>query len=159
MTYSNRPVRTAFQHGSEFDKSPDNVSCRKLNPYLDNMPGATSAPYDYSKPEPPPKNGESSLNDPEPSPICDWATTMGDNTISVCKPPYEYNKELKCPMSRPLEPQRRIDPGMWAYNKQLVKQTSYGNGLFSSKDAQTIISIIGVLIVVLAILELLRNKK
>ena len=134
MTYSNRPARTAFQHGSEFDKSPDTVSCRKLNPYLDNMPGATSAPYDYSKPEPPPKNGESSLNDPEPSPICDWATTMGDNTISVCKPPYEYNKEL-------------------------AKQTSNESGLFSSKDAQTIISIIGILIVILSILELLRNKK
>ena len=157
MTYSNRPVRTAFQHGSEFEKSPDTISCRKLNPYLDNMPGATSAPYEYSKPEPPPKNGEPSLYNQEPSPSCEWTTTMGDNTISLCKPPYEYNKELECPMSRPLEPQRRIDPGMTTYGKQLSLPSITKK--FSSKDAQTLISIIGVLIVILAILEILRKKK
>ena len=112
MTYSNRPESSPFQHRSEFDKSPGCLNDRlKANPYWNNPPGAWSAPYKYAKPAPPPKNNNSFPGDMEPSPICSWATTWGDNTVSVCNPPYKFAPKMSCPMSRPLEPQRRIDPG------------------------------------------------
>jgi hypothetical protein len=152
MTYSNRPVSSPFQHRSEFDKSDNSISERKKNPIaVENMPGATSASYTYDKPEPPPLNGESSKDDPEPSPICEWATTMGDNTISLCKPPYKYDKELSCPMTRPLEPQRRIDPGMWVYNKkEKVVKTDDKKVLFCS--------IIFILFIIFALLQISHKK-
>ena len=118
MTYSNRSEGSPFQHRSEFDKSPPKNDCLKENPYWKDPPGAWSASYPYGKPAAPPKNADKGLDDPEPSPICEWATTWGDNTVSVCNPPYEFAPKVSCPMSRPLEPQRRIDPGMWVYNKE-----------------------------------------
>ena len=117
MTYSNRPSGSPFQHRSQFDKNPQVDNCIKMNPFLDNMPGTWSSPYKADKPMAPPKDADKGLDDPEPSPICDWATTWGDNTVAVCNPPYKFAPKVSCPMSRPLEPQRNIDPGMWYYNR------------------------------------------
>jgi hypothetical protein len=150
MTYSNRPETSPFQHRSEFDKSPGCLNNRlKANPFINNMPGTWSAPYSYSKPSPPPQNGN--LYDTEPSPICNWATTWGDNTVSLCRPPYKYPQEVSCPMSRPLEPQRRIDPGMWNYYNR-AKQ-------FARVNKNGIINIIVILLIIVLVLQFISIRK
>ena len=73
----------------------------KVNPYLDDMPGAWSAPYTFS--------GYMKLDEePEvtqdPSPACDMASTAGDKQVDWCKP-----GEPNCPMSRELEPTQKVD--------------------------------------------------
>ena len=153
MTYSNRSVSTPYQHRSEFDKSSNAVSCRKLNPFVNNPPGAWSAPYKYANPSPPPQNNTKFPTDPSPSPICNWGATYGDNTVSVCDPPFKFDPVLSCPMSRPLVPERRIDPGMWAYNQQAVQKVQK----FLTKE-MLINIVVGILIVIL-ILKFRSSKK
>jgi hypothetical protein len=148
MTYSNRPVSSAFQHRSEFDKSSDAISCRKVNPFLNNMPGAWSAPYRYAKPTPTPAPPPTPLN--EESPICKWGATWGDNTVSVCKPPFKFDPVLSCPMSRPLVPERRIDPGMWFYNNIGRKYKENKQGFF--------LNVIVILLIIILILQFISKK-
>jgi hypothetical protein len=150
MTYSNRSEGSPFQHRSEFDKSPPVDTQLKMNPFLNNMPGTWSQPYNNAKPAPPPQNGKSALSDPEPSPICDWATTWGDNTVSLCKPPYTFAPKLSCPMSRLLVPERNIDPGMWYYNR-LDKEKD-------SKKPSQFMTIILILIAIIVILQMRSSK-
>ena len=152
MTYSNRPVTSPFQHRSEFDKSPGCLkNALKENPFLNNMPGTWSTPYPNEPPSVPPQNGESALGDPEPSPICDWMTTMGDNTVSLCEPPYDLPKKVSCPMSRRLVPERNIDPGMWAYdNDEDTKKT---------KKPDFFIKIIAIFLILILVLQFSIRKK
>jgi hypothetical protein len=112
-----------FQHDSLFDKSYDIEPLQKINPYLDNMPGTWSAPYKNEKPSMNAKDTSKKWNDDnkEPSPICEWSSTWGDNTVSVCNPPFDFAPKFVCPMSRPLEPQRNIDPDLWFVNKEKYK--------------------------------------
>lgn len=112
MTYSNRPTVSPWRHQSEFGVSNDTVVFDKINPFVHNMPGAWSAPYKYDNTTVPDKE----VQDRDTSkPICEYASTAGDNTVSLCNPPPK-----NCPMKRPWVPERNIDPGMWTYQKMLT---------------------------------------
>ena len=124
MTYSNRPTASPYQHRSQFAKANDAVLMNKINTFVvgDQMslPGTWSAPYQFEKHS---SHKEVEKTPPEErSPICNGHITAGDNTIALCKP-----TPPNCPMSRPLEPQRDINPGMWHYYdkvEQKIKETS-----------------------------------
>jgi hypothetical protein len=115
MTYSNRPTASPYQHRNEFAKGNDAVLMNKINTFIvgDQMslPGAWSNPYPFES-HSSHKESASELSSEEQSPICDGHISAGDNTIALCKP-----SPPNCPMSRYLEPQRDINPGMWYYNK------------------------------------------
>ena len=102
----------------EIDRSSDGVVINNINPFVFgsdamNLPGAWSADYDFSFYNNKPVEDESNLDeDKEISPICKYASTAGYRTIDSCKP-----SQPNCPMSRPLLPERDINPGMWYYNR------------------------------------------
>jgi len=83
---------------------------------LFNVPGARSAPFDFTDFEgelgeeggSPPCAIEPSC-DTAQSPICSYAISAGDNTIAMCDP-----TAPNCPMSRRLVPERNIDAGRWS---------------------------------------------
>ena len=87
-----------------------------VNPFVQDdfsLPGTWSDPYEFApyKPE-----EESVVIDKETKdPLCDIMGTLGDRTIETCNP-----RKPNCPMSRPLVPERLIDPGMWTYQKKEV---------------------------------------
>ena len=137
MTYSNRSYSSPFQHGTEFGTTNNAVVIDKINPFVFgkfSMPGTWSDPYPhakqcnpppepvvYRKPLPPPVNtGDQQIV--EDSPICSWGATWGDNTVSLCNPPFNFPPKVSCPMSRKLVPERNIDPGMWVYNREEAKK-------------------------------------
>ena len=115
MTYSNRPTASPYQHRNEFAKGNDAVLMNKINTFVvgDQMslPGAWSNPYPFES-HSSDKESADELSSEEQSPICVGHISAGDNTIALCKP-----SPPNCPMSRYLEPQRDINPGMWYYNK------------------------------------------
>jgi hypothetical protein len=115
MTYSNRPSASPYQHRNELAKGNDAVLINKINTFVvgDQMslPGAWSNPYPFES-HSSHKESADKLSSEEKSPICDGHISAGDNTIALCKP-----TPPNCPMSRYLEPQRDINPGMWYYNK------------------------------------------
>ena len=115
MTYSNRPSASPYQHRNELAKGNDAVLINKINTFVvgDQMslPGAWSNPYPFES-HSSHKESADKLSSEKKSPICDGHISAGDNTIALCKP-----TPPNCPMSRYLEPQRDINPGMWYYNK------------------------------------------
>ena len=79
------------------------------------LPGGTGRPYPTL-----PFIPEDPLNEDKPpvehdSIICDTSVTAGDNTVTVCKPPYDFPPVLKCPLHRPLLPMQLRNPGNWEY--------------------------------------------
>jgi len=88
------------------------------------LPGAWSAPFSFASYQGTLGNtGDGNVPcavepscDTAKSPICSYGITAGDNTIDMCRPP-----PPNCPMSRPLVPERNIEPGMWTY--QVPKKT------------------------------------
>ena len=74
----------------------------QVNPFLSNMPGAWSKPY---QPDGYMKMEDESEYKEEPCPACEMATTAGDKQIDWCKPGVP-----NCPMNRELEPTQRADP-------------------------------------------------
>jgi hypothetical protein len=116
---------------NKLDRTSDELMLNNINPFVVgadamNLPGAWSDAQSFTyyddedlDKEMPPASVEKSM-----SAICDVARTAGDNTISMCDP-----KPPNCPMSRPLIPGRRINPGMWNYNgfKTIVAQQKKAN--------------------------------
>lgn len=122
MTYSNRPYASPYQHGSEFGKSNDSVVINKVNTFVMNDTGEMSLPGTWSDPYPFSAKSIQQHKEKIPefeteyiSPICEAHLTAGHKTIDMCKP-----SPPNCPMSRPLEPQRDINPGMWTYYKKAI---------------------------------------
>ena len=66
-------------------------------------PGATSNPHDYSRTDKEVERASLFEMDGE-SPACDFGITMGDDTISVCRP-----SKPNCPMERNLLPDYNFD--------------------------------------------------
>ena len=89
-----------------------------INPFWANPPGTWSDPYPYATPGP---LEEPKPHKDEPSPICGWGVTAGDNTVSVCKPPYNFPPKKSCPMSRPLVPMQLFENGLWSLDKEHPK--------------------------------------
>lgn len=84
----------------------DNNTMNDYNPYVMGEftpPGATSNPYTHSRTD---KEHEkpSLFEMDEVSPACDFGITMGENTISVCRP-----TPPNCPMKRTLIPEYSFD--------------------------------------------------
>ena len=117
MTYSNRPRASPYQHGSEFAVSNDAVAINKINPFVMNdaneinLPGTWSDPFPFAaKAKTKTKNTSFDLDKEYTSPICEAHRGAGVRFCDKTPP--------NCPMSRPLEPQRDINPGMWTYYKK-----------------------------------------
>jgi hypothetical protein len=145
MTYSNRPTASPYQHRSEFAKGNDEVLLNKINTFVVgkemSLPGAWSNPYPFDSHSSDKETPEQGLPSEELSPICDGHIAAGDNTIALCKP-----TKPNCPMSRYLEPQRDINPGMWYYNR--IKE-SVSNVKVKEDNYKILILIIIALLIIL----------
>ncbi len=92
-----------------------------INPFWSNPPGTWSDPYAYAKAG---GNDSLSVEDTiEKSPICNWGVTAGDNTVSLCDPPFKFPKKKSCPMSRPLVPTQNFEDGLWSLDKEVKKMS------------------------------------
>ena len=92
-----------------------------INPFWANPPGAWSDPYPFAK-----AGGDDflSVQDTiEKSPICDWGVSAGNNTVTLCEPPFNFPKKKSCPMSRPLEPMQLFEDGLWSLDKEFKKKS------------------------------------
>ena len=74
----------------------------QVNPFLSNMPGAWSNPYQFDSYM---KMDDDKFQEQDESPACAIASSAGDKQVSWCKP-----GTPNCPMSRELEPTQRVDP-------------------------------------------------
>lgn len=93
----------------------DQKTIDDVNPFVQedfSLPGTWSDPYEFVSYENVPEEA-STLDKDTKSPLCETMGSLGDYTIASCNP-----REPNCPMSRPLEPERLIDPGMWTYQKK-----------------------------------------
>ena len=91
----------------------DQKTIDDVNPFVQedfSLPGTWSDPYEFA---PYTQAEEDTPDKEEKSPICATMGAIGDGTIETCNP-----RDPNCPMSRPLVPERLIDPGMWNYQKR-----------------------------------------
>lgn len=133
----------------------DQLAIDGFNPFATfdfQMPGTWSDPYPYSKLQiKPPKVEE----DPalQKSPICDYGITAGDRTIDMCDP-----IKPNCPMTRPLEPQRLIDPGMWNYYLKSAGKKKIGAfSIFEDDFEECLFRSLVVLIILYMIMRSIRK--
>ena len=77
------------------------------------LPGGMGRPYP-TRPFIPINTEHQDLLERE-SIICETSVTAGDNTVSMCKPPYDFPPVLKCPLNRTLLPMQLRNPGNWEY--------------------------------------------
>tara|TARA_R110002072_G_scaffold157128_3_gene307626 strand:+ start:5701 stop:6072 length:372 start_codon:yes stop_codon:yes gene_type:complete len=111
---------------------------REINRFWDNPPGTKNAAYPFDLPIK--KNAEEVIVEEDPA-ICGWGVTAGDNTVTLCKPPYKFPKEYRCPLNRPLEPTRLVDPDLWVYKMVENKNSASLTG-FSTVQISLIIIIL-----------------
>ena len=82
----------------------DEMRRNNINPFVDCPPGASSRPYKYT-------SNVTNIIEQEPEFLA------GDN-IGV---------EFRCPLNRPLYPERNIDKGFWSLCKENIKKIEQGN--------------------------------
>ena len=121
----------------------------QVNPFLLNMPGAWSNPYQFAGGYKDPK--EDKFQEQDESPSCGIASSAGDNQVSWCKP-----GTPNCPMARELEPTQRVDPDISYKDRgDVIIGSDLGNVISSKKiDNQFIINIILLLILVFIAIKL-----
>jgi hypothetical protein len=119
-----------------------------VNPFVENMPGAWSKPYDFAHykelKEP---AFESGMEDPS----CEIALTAGDKQIDWCQP-----RKPNCPMSRELEPTQRVDPDI-SYEKR--GDVLYGVEDLATKTSGTSLLNMSVLILIVLLLLIILLSK
>lgn len=82
-----------------------------INPYTPDrtiMPGTWSGNFPYAR-HVDVSSSSDDEDEPERSPLCGYANTMGDGTIHACNP-----TPPNCPLGRPLIPGRNIEDGLWS---------------------------------------------
>jgi hypothetical protein len=121
----------------------------QVNPFVSNMPGAWSKPYDFAHykelKEP---DFEPGMEDPS----CEIALTAGDKQIDWCQP-----RKPNCPMHRELEPTQRVDPDI-SYEQR--GDVLYGIEDFVAKKSSglSMIQMIILILIVLLLLIILLSK-
>jgi hypothetical protein len=81
----------------------DEMTINDINPFVNCPPGAWSRPYKYA-------SNVTNIIEQEPEFL------TGDNR----------GVEFRCPLNRPLYPERNIDKGFWSLCKETVKKVDQG---------------------------------
>ena len=123
---------------------------REINRFWDNPPGTKNASYPFDLPI---KKEETEVVVEEDPAICNWGVTAGDNTVTLWKPPYKFPKEHRCPLHRPLEPTRLVDPDLWVYQMEEKK-----NGIASLTGFSTVQILLIIIILFMIIGHFVRKQ-